>query len=69
MSGQRKRIVLKFGTGILTTPDGSALERKQFYRLASEVAALVRKGNECIIVSSGAVGAGLRVSQLNRTAN
>ena len=61
MSARRKRIVLKFGTGILTTPDGSALEKKQFYRLASEVTGLVRKGNECIIVSSGAVGAGLRV--------
>jgi glutamate 5-kinase len=61
MSARRKRIVLKFGTGILTTPNGSALDKKQFYRLAAEVTALVRKGNECIIVSSGAVGAGLRV--------
>lgn len=61
MSTRRNRIVLKFGTGILTTPDGSALEKKQFYRLASEVTGLVRKGNECLIVSSGAVGAGLRV--------
>ena len=61
MSARRKRIVLKFGTGILTTPDGSALDKKQFRRLAADVAGLVRDGHECVIVSSGAVGAGLRV--------
>jgi glutamate 5-kinase len=61
MCARRKRIVLKFGTGILTTRAGSALDKKQFYRLASEVTELVRDGNECIIVSSGAVGAGLHV--------
>ncbi|XHR26817.1 MAG: glutamate 5-kinase [Chthoniobacteraceae bacterium] len=54
-----KRIVLKFGTGILTTPEASTLDRGQIDRLSSEVAAAVCGGYECLLVSSGAVGAGL----------
>lgn len=55
-----KRIVLKFGSGILTRVKGNALDQPQFKRLASEVAALVKAGHSCVIVSSGAVAAGLR---------
>ena len=54
-----KRIVLKFGSGILATPQGTNLDRRQFARLAAEVAVLVFSGHEVIIVSSGAVAAGL----------
>ncbi len=61
MSDKPKRIVLKFGSGILTKPSGNALDVAQFKRLASEIARVVAKGNECIVVSSGAVAAGLRV--------
>jgi glutamate 5-kinase len=53
------RIVLKFGSGILATPRGNNLDTKQFLRLAREVASLVNAGHECILVSSGAVAAGL----------
>ncbi|MEY2597904.1 MAG: Glutamate 5-kinase [Verrucomicrobiota bacterium] len=53
------RIVLKFGSGILATTQGSTLDKKQFARLSREVAALVAAGHECIVVSSGAVAAGL----------
>ena len=35
------------------------MDKKQFTRLASEVSALVKKGHSCLIVSSGAVAAGL----------
>jgi glutamate 5-kinase len=56
-----KRIVLKFGSGILAGPRGNALDDKQFHRLTAEVAQLVRGGCKCIIVSSGAVAAGMRV--------
>ncbi len=59
MSRTIKRIVLKFGTGILTQPEASTLDRGQIKRLSSEVAAVVQGGVECILVSSGAVGAGL----------
>ncbi len=54
-----KRIVLKFGSGILATPRGTNLDQRQFARLAKEVAVLVSFGHEVIIVSSGAVAAGL----------
>ncbi len=54
-----KRIVLKFGSGILATPRGTNLDQRQFARLAKEVAVLTASGHEVIIVSSGAVAAGL----------
>ena len=51
----------QFGSGILTRPHANALDEKQFRRLTTDVAQLVRGGCECIIVSSGAVAAGMRV--------
>ena len=55
------RIVLKFGSGILANAKGSGLDEKQFKRLTGEVAALNQKGHQCVLVSSGAVAAGLGV--------
>jgi len=54
-----KRIVIKFGTGILTRPDVPGLDFQQIGRLSAEIAALVKDGAECILVSSGAIAAGL----------
>ena len=54
-----KRIVLKFGSGILATPRGTNLDQRQFARLTKEIAVLVSSGHEVIVVSSGAVAAGL----------
>ncbi len=59
MAKRSQRIVLKFGSGILSTEHGVGLSRRQISRLAREVSALVHAGHECIIVSSGAVAAGL----------
>ncbi len=59
MSAKARRIVLKFGSGILASARGNSLDRRQFKRLAAEVAALVEAGHEVAIVSSGAVAAGL----------
>jgi glutamate 5-kinase len=59
MAKRSQRIVLKFGSGILSTQRGIGLSRPQIARLAREVGALVRAGHECVIVSSGAVAAGL----------
>jgi len=56
-----RRIVLKFGSGILARARGSGLDEKQFKRLTAEIAGLVRKGHQCVVVSSGAVAAGLGV--------
>lgn len=55
------RIVLKLGTGLLTEPEGAALDVDQFERLCAEIAGLVADGAECLVVSSGAVGAGMMV--------
>jgi glutamate 5-kinase len=59
MANERKRIVLKFGSGILATPRGTNLDPRQFARLTREIATLVEKGHEVLVVSSGAVAAGL----------
>ena len=59
MAQRSQRIVLKFGSGILSTERGVGLSRRQIARLAREVGALVRAGHQCVIVSSGAVAAGL----------
>lgn len=61
MATTPKRIVLKFGSGILANARGSSLDDRQFRRLCAEVAGLVKVGHECVVVSSGAVAAGLGV--------
>ena len=53
------RIVIKLGTGLLTTPRGNALDARQFRRLSAEIAALISDGHECVVVTSGAVAAGM----------
>ena len=59
MAHSSKLIVLKFGSGVLTTPKGNALDSKQFNRIAAEIAAVIKSGHQCLVVSSGAVAAGL----------
>ncbi|MBE2181453.1 MAG: glutamate 5-kinase [Chthoniobacterales bacterium] len=55
-----KPVVLKFGTGILTTDaSGLQLNRAQFNRLASEIAAIVDSGQPVVVISSAAVAAGV----------
>ena len=56
-----QRIVLKFGSGILARPKGNAPDEAQFRKLADAVAGLMKTGAQCIIVSSGAVAAGMPV--------
>lgn len=51
-------IVIKIGTGVLTRENGT-LDGSSLVRLVTSVAALQAKGYQCIMVSSGAVGAGV----------
>ncbi|MCB1225684.1 MAG: glutamate 5-kinase [Verrucomicrobiales bacterium] len=53
------RIVLKFGTGILTQTEAPALDPIQLRKLAEAVALLKQAGCQVVVVSSGAVAAGL----------
>ncbi len=55
----KSRIVVKFGTGILTGTTAIAPDEEQFRRLTSEVATLVNQGHQCIVITSGAVAAGV----------
>ena len=54
-----RRIVFKFGSGILTSQERVDLDGEQLEKLTGAVATLRLAGNECVIVSSGAVAAGL----------
>ena len=56
-----KRIVLKFGTGILTEIGSPNLDGAQVWRLLRAVAAIRQAGHQVVLVSSGAVAAGLKV--------
>ncbi|MGJ8638435.1 MAG: glutamate 5-kinase [Opitutaceae bacterium] len=55
---QAKRIVIKLGTGVLTTGIGE-LDTNRIETLCSQVDKLRSKGLEVILVSSGAVGLGM----------
>lgn len=63
-SKKSRRIVFKFGSGILTRPNAAGLDLKQFARLGAEVAALIQAGHQCVAVTSGAVAAGISVLSL-----
>jgi glutamate 5-kinase len=64
MIPKSQRIVIKFGTGILTKSTSDGLETAQFVRLTTEVSQQVQAGHQIILVSSGAVGAGLMLLKL-----
>ncbi|MDA7889672.1 glutamate 5-kinase [Akkermansiaceae bacterium] len=51
-------IVIKVGTGVLTRENGT-LDGSSLVKLVTAVAALQASGQPCILVSSGAVGAGV----------
>jgi len=59
MYTHNKRIVIKIGSSSLTSP-GGGLDRQRIDYFASEFARLHERGEEQIIVSSGAVAAGFR---------
>jgi glutamate 5-kinase len=60
-----KCIVLKFGTGVLATPGGCAIDKAQFRRIAAEVASIMQQGVSCVMVSSGAIAAGVHTLGLD----
>ncbi|MFQ5867029.1 MAG: glutamate 5-kinase [bacterium] len=54
----KKRIVIKIGTTVLTKPSG-VINEVTIKRIVDDVAELLNSGAEAIIVTSGAIGAGL----------
>lgn len=55
-----KRIVLKFGSGILTRKDAPEPDPVQLRKLVEAVALLKQAGHSVVVVSSGAVASGLK---------
>jgi glutamate 5-kinase len=58
-----KRVVIKLGTGVLTSGIGQ-LDTERIAAVCSEIAALRARGTEVLVVSSGAVGLGMGALQL-----
>jgi glutamate 5-kinase len=56
-----KRIVIKVGTAILSRPEGG-LNLPRIKDLARELSSLAEKGYAPILVTSGAIGAGMDAS-------
>ncbi|MCD5397747.1 glutamate 5-kinase [candidate division NPL-UPA2 bacterium] len=54
-----KRVVVKVGTAVLASPT-SGLDDKRIEKIVDEIVDLRRSNREVILVSSGAVGAGMR---------
>ncbi len=61
-----KRIVIKIGTGVLTRNAGGGIHHAMIARLAQAIADVHAAGHEVVVVSSGAVGAGLSAFGLER---
>ena len=58
-------VVIKVGTGVLTNDEGS-LDGSSLVKLVTALADLVQNGVSCVLVSSGAVGAGVPVLGLSQ---
>jgi len=58
-----KIVVIKVGTGVLTQENGT-LDGASLVRLVTAVSALQSSGVSCVLVSSGAVGAGVSALKL-----
>ena len=54
-----RRWVVKLGTSLLAPP-GERVHARRFSELARQIAALADRGHEVVVVSSGAVGLGMR---------
>lgn len=63
---EAKRIVIKFGTNILTNEDGD-VSLPRIYSFIEDVSKLNKSGKEVILVSSGAVGLGKKKLNMEST--
>ena len=61
-----RRIVIKVGSAVLTSSE-QGLDQERIERLASDISAIMAQGREVILVSSGAIAAGLAKLGLKKT--
>ena len=59
-----KNIVIKIGTSVLTS--GGKFDRPRVFKIASEIAVLLKKNARVAVVSSGAIGAGMTLMKMRR---
>jgi glutamate 5-kinase len=64
-SKRPRRVVVKLGTGVLTSGVGQ-LNEPRIAQISAQIAALRAQGTEVIVVSSGAIGLGLGALKLER---
>jgi len=57
--------VIKAGTGVLTRLSDGTLDGSAVVRLVTAIAGLIESGHRCLLVSSGAVGAGVSAFKLD----
>lgn len=60
-----RRVIVKLGTGVLTSGIGQ-LNEPRIAEISAQIAALRARGTEVIVVSSGAIGLGLGALKLSR---
>lgn len=58
-------VIIKIGTGVLTREQDGTLDEASLVRLVTAISELVAEGIPCVMVSSGAVGAGVSALQLD----
>ncbi|NWK54413.1 glutamate 5-kinase [Verrucomicrobiaceae bacterium N1E253] len=58
-------VVIKIGTGVLTREEDGTLDEASLVRLVTSVSELMLRGVPCVMVSSGAVGAGVSALALD----
>jgi len=61
-----RRIVIKVGSAVLTSSD-QGLDQNRIERLASDISTIMGQGREVVLVSSGAIAAGLAKLGLQKT--
>jgi glutamate 5-kinase len=61
-----RRIVIKVGSAVLTSSD-TGLDQNRIERLASDITSIMGQGREVVLVSSGAISAGLAKLGLKKT--
>ena len=61
-----RRIVIKVGSAVLTSSE-QGLDQNRIERLAADISAIMAQGREVVLVSSGAIAAGLAKLGLKKT--
>ena len=63
---EAKRVVVKVGSALLVDADKGRLNRAWLESFAADIAALRKRGQEVIVVSSGAIALGQAASRIER---